>query len=112
PSASNICGKQMFGGCLHPTISSAWYAPLSILTTGGSASLGEWCPILGRLGHASLLYYFRFTSGTHQCSDCDALNLPDDEAARGEAELEGQDLLDSGEGDWGHWTIWVTDEIG
>jgi len=57
-------------------------------------------------------YYFRFTSGTHQCSDCDALDLPDDEAARGEAELEAQDLLDSGEGDWGHWTIWVTDEIG
>jgi hypothetical protein len=31
---------------------------------------------------------------------------------RGEAELEAQDLLDSGEGAWGHWTIWMTDEMG
>jgi uncharacterized protein DUF6894 len=55
-------------------------------------------------------YYFRLTDGIHQCSDCDALDLPDDEAARKEAELEAYDLLDPGEGDWGNWTIWVTDE--
>jgi hypothetical protein len=56
-------------------------------------------------------YYFRLTDGIHQCSDCDALDLPDDEAARKEAELEAYDLLDPGEGDWGNWTIWVTDEM-
>jgi hypothetical protein len=56
-------------------------------------------------------YYFRLTDGIHQCTDCDALDLPDDEAARKEAELEAYDLLDPGEGDWGNWTIWVTDEM-
>jgi hypothetical protein len=55
-------------------------------------------------------YYFRLTDGIHQCCHCDALDLPDDEAARKEAELEAYDLLDPGEGDWGNWTIWVTDE--
>ncbi len=57
-------------------------------------------------------YYFRFANGTHQCSDCDPLDLPDDESARREAELDAYDLLDSDEGAWGHWTIWVTDEMG
>ena len=57
-------------------------------------------------------YYFRFANGTHQCSDCDPLDLPDDESARREAELEAQDLLDPGEAAWGQWTIWVTDEMG
>jgi Domain of unknown function (DUF6894) len=57
-------------------------------------------------------YHFRFTNDFHQCFDCDGLNLPDDEAARKEAELEAYDLLDSGEGDWENWTIWVTDEMG
>jgi hypothetical protein len=45
-------------------------------------------------------YYFRFVNGTHQCSDCDPLDLPDDEAARWEAELDVYDLLDSDEGAW------------
>ena len=57
-------------------------------------------------------YYFRLTHGIHQCSDCDGLDLSNDEAARKEAELEAYDLLDPGEGDWGNWTIWVTDEMG
>jgi Domain of unknown function (DUF6894) len=57
-------------------------------------------------------YYFRLTDGIHQCSDCDALDLPDDEAARKEAELEAYDLLDPGEGDWGNWTIRVSDKMG
>ena len=57
-------------------------------------------------------YYFRFTNRTHQRSDCDGLDLPDDEAARMEAELEAADLLAPGEGDWRNWTIWVTDQMG
>jgi hypothetical protein len=58
-------------------------------------------------------YYFRFTNRHHACADCDGLDLPDDEAARMEAELEARDLLDDpGEGDWRTWTIWVTDERG
>jgi hypothetical protein len=59
-----------------------------------------------------VLYNFHFTDGKHVASECDPLDLPDDEAARKEAELEAYDLLDSGEGDWGNWTIWVTDEMG
>ena len=57
-------------------------------------------------------YYFRFTHGIHECSDSNGLDLPSDEAARKEAELEAYDLLEPGEGDWENWTIWVTDEMG
>ena len=56
-------------------------------------------------------YHFHFTNGERVCSDTDGLDLPNDEAARKEAELEAYDLLnDPGEGDWSRWTIWVTDE--
>ncbi len=52
-------------------------------------------------------YYFRFANGTHQCSDCDPLDLPDDESARREAELDAYDLLDSDE-----WCLGPLDHLG
>jgi len=57
-------------------------------------------------------YHFQFIDATH-VSDGGALDLPDDDAARLEAELEAGDLLnDPGEGDWHSWTVQVTDETG
>ncbi len=58
-------------------------------------------------------YNFQFTNGKHVCSDADGLDLPDDEAARKEAELSACDLWrDPGEGNWKDWTIEVMDEKG
>jgi hypothetical protein len=58
-------------------------------------------------------YSFRFSNGKRVCSDADALELADDEAARKEAELAASDLWDHpGQADWSAWTIEVADENG
>jgi len=57
-------------------------------------------------------YSFEFRSATH-ISDCGALELQDDEAARREAELEASELRNyPGEGDWSDWTVRVVDDAG
>jgi len=56
-------------------------------------------------------YRFRFTNSA-RTSDCGVLELPSDQAAREEAELEACDLLDDGDRDWRHWTVDVSDEAG
>jgi hypothetical protein len=56
-------------------------------------------------------YNLLLISGKHVCRE--GLDLPDDEAARKEAQLVACDLRDDpGEGDWSGWTIRVTDETG
>jgi hypothetical protein len=58
-------------------------------------------------------YNFHFTDGRHVYHDDEGLDLPNDAAAREEAELIAGDLWDDpGEGDWSEWAIRVTDESG
>ena len=83
----------MESGARLGTVALAW----------GLVSIGE---------IAMPLYRFYFINNTHSI-DGGALDLADDHAARLEAELEAFDLRgDLSEGDWGHWTIRVTDEAG
>jgi hypothetical protein len=54
-------------------------------------------------------YGFYLTNG-QSCSDAGGLDLPDDEAARIEADLTACDLRDIPGEDWSEWTIEVRDE--
>jgi hypothetical protein len=65
-------------------------------------------------GYAMARYYFHFTDGKRLCSDANGVDLPDDEAARNEANLVAWDLWNDpvDRRDWGHWTIQVTDGKG
>jgi len=66
-----------------------------------------------REGLATPHYSFHFKNGRRVCSDANGLDLPDDAAARKEAELTARDLWnDPGENYWGGWIIEVTDEKG
>jgi hypothetical protein len=57
-------------------------------------------------------YDFRFMNGNLVQSDDHGLELPDDEAARTEAEFTAWDLQDISGEDWSGWIIEVTDELG
>ena len=57
-------------------------------------------------------YHFHFINRELVCSDTARLNLPDDEAARAEANLTASDLRDIPGEDWSAWIIEVTDERG
>jgi hypothetical protein len=54
-------------------------------------------------------FRFQFINSAHR-SDCGVLDLPNDQVARHEAELESYDLLNDPDCDWRHWTLQVTDE--
>lgn len=56
-------------------------------------------------------YKLDLTTATHT-SDCDCLDLPNDQAAQKEAEEIAYDLLDDPDRDWRSWTVRVTDETG
>jgi hypothetical protein len=66
------------------------------------------------LGEAGVTprYHFHFVNRELVCSDKARLNLPDDEAARAEANLTASDLRDIPGEDWSEWIIEVTDEWG
>jgi len=57
-------------------------------------------------------YNFRFVNHETVRSDASGLDLPDDEAARREANLTACDLRDIPDEDWSEWIIEVTDEKG
>src|SRR5215475_6476914 len=62
-------------------------------------------------GNAMPRYGFHLTNG-QSWSGAGELDLPDDEAARIEADLTASDLQDIPGEDWSEWIIEVTDEKG